>query len=1678
MPSAPPPGPSWRPTVTQLVPVEPTGPRWRRESQGGDGGHWQRRLRVGGLIGAFLLCTGLLIWASFWLFPPQAAGLVLVGAGYETNLAVPANVPGRESMKELAAWTNSQPASFSWRSGLLKLKPEPVELQKNVAWDTALTRVDEKTIVLYFAMHGASDARGAYLIRQDADGSDPEHDFLRISEILERLKKLPASKNKVIIFDATQVPALWSFGVLHNDFARALEQLDRDGKIAEIPNLVILSASATDQQSWASDELKRTLFSYYVLEGLKGAADANGDGRVDALELHDFVNDRVKRWVLANRGAVQTPVLLPEAHGKERASKIHLTMVPTPYQSSDPIPSSGWAPPAELTKAWDNAARLAALMPPPEVYSPQVWQQYRATLLRYEQLLRAGDESNASVMAGKLQNLERQIEQEKRLPLASASNTLTMSNLAGAAPLKPDAAAIFEKVWGAETEEMASTWTKEQAKLPADLEQRQTLRLQLLGLVIQRTGENPRENLIKATQLIGLLNDPAVPRPAEAHFLLMLGLELQKKHQQNPRLMSAEFAGLITLALKVRVQAEQAALGLPSNSHPYSERVRPWIEPLIQAADEQRALGQDLLFIRDTARWAKARENLLAAQKMYEDADRRAHSLATAFMVRDRLFAELPGFTQMVASQRNDNDAEKQVEALWHAAHALAATLDAPPDLTPDATLHLTQLSSNAQKTLKDFNDLKSLNESRLSDASERNSLNDWFEIDAALWYPSWPAKLRTRALANQRTIEQQLMRKTEYNYARASAPSPEALKKQTVEQGQRQGRLALAVLGENAFEEVKGDNLESIKGVTYLVDNVHLENDQWWRSLANAGDNIGRRWQGLTTKADSLTTKSRQQDLKDARAALHRADRLTHQLDGTSNARLSENPATADRKMLLHDFLLWQGNRTLDEHWFAENDGEPRSKPYYQEAGRRYADDAQKMVTGVQTQTATALLARLNKPDRLVMPQPPAQVLTSERSVEITCQVQPTEGEKFRPGYAVFRLESGPLLKTSFAGTDTKAEPAYVAELKAPDKVEKIHLLVGQNLSTLAVSSHKETAQVTVHGYFRGQILEDNTPVELHPLAAKVYYEYPLPLTRAVAVRTTPQLQASFGDGTGSIAIVLDCSGSMGSDPQNPMAKSKFDETTAALQEVLGALPRGTTVSLWVFGQAVGASKTVTNAEETITRLLEPTAWNPEDTEQLPALMKKVRDLEPWNESPIVQTILAAKDDVAKGKGAKTIVVLTDGYDNRFGKDSKPAKSIATTLHDAFQDSGITVNVVGFKFVSKEEEDLARRQFKVLETLTPPGRFFATNEAGKLAAQLREAMRQRLRYWIDREDNEKLPEIPDTGLELSSGSSNDRWYRFPESLPPGGYKMRVDTNRRVLQNVIINRGELLLLNLVAGAKGAEWQRAFVTRDDYGDKPGESSGDWRLVAVQNQRVKDRGLQMLLMLDKAPERAEATLQQQRPRETWLEVSSSAGPSATFDLRWGYQPGYAAPAWNIESPEWPTVRGTQTVAQPRVRMWWSPILDTPPDAFVARSAELPTLLHATNVSRPMEDDTVVIDSVEVEIHRVETQPGKFEDKRCLVVRVTHPQAKPVKVRVEGVAPAGQEHRYYPEAGKYTALFWPVEEAQARSGLSRINLISINRFKSLAEKNGHVISLDKLNEPQSTDVRPQTPIEIKYE
>src|SRR5262249_3333552 len=84
------------PWQTQGEIVQPLSPRSRR-------GMWI----VVAFLCLFVLC-GVLIWVALWLRPGKDTALVLIGAGYEDNLALPHNAYGQQGLVELAALTTTE----------------------------------------------------------------------------------------------------------------------------------------------------------------------------------------------------------------------------------------------------------------------------------------------------------------------------------------------------------------------------------------------------------------------------------------------------------------------------------------------------------------------------------------------------------------------------------------------------------------------------------------------------------------------------------------------------------------------------------------------------------------------------------------------------------------------------------------------------------------------------------------------------------------------------------------------------------------------------------------------------------------------------------------------------------------------------------------------------------------------------------------------------------------------------------------------------------------------------------------------------------------------------------------------------------------------------------------------------------------------------------------------------------------------------------------------------------------------------------------------------------------------------------------------------------------------------------------------------------------------------------
>jgi uncharacterized caspase-like protein len=74
-------------------------------------------------------------------------------------------------------------------------------------------------------------------------------------------------------------------------------------------NFTVLTAAAGDQTAKPLEEAKHGMFSYFLMKGMEGDADANQDNQITAGELHQYIQSNV---VQQSSGS-QTPELQGDA---------------------------------------------------------------------------------------------------------------------------------------------------------------------------------------------------------------------------------------------------------------------------------------------------------------------------------------------------------------------------------------------------------------------------------------------------------------------------------------------------------------------------------------------------------------------------------------------------------------------------------------------------------------------------------------------------------------------------------------------------------------------------------------------------------------------------------------------------------------------------------------------------------------------------------------------------------------------------------------------------------------------------------------------------------------------------------------------------------------------------------------------------------------------------------------------------------------------------------------------------------------------------------------------------------------------------------------------------------------------------------------------------------------------
>jgi hypothetical protein len=152
----------------------------------------------------------------------------------------------------------------------------------------------ETDVIVYWAGHGQSDlrTRAAYLLPNDADPNYPAQTGLALTELYDRLATLHA-RSVVVFLDACFSGGMREGGALLSGARGVVVSLEHPALRSE--TMAVFSAATGEQVASAWPEQQHGVFTYWLLKGLRGEADADGDGALSVDELDRFVRTNVPR---------------------------------------------------------------------------------------------------------------------------------------------------------------------------------------------------------------------------------------------------------------------------------------------------------------------------------------------------------------------------------------------------------------------------------------------------------------------------------------------------------------------------------------------------------------------------------------------------------------------------------------------------------------------------------------------------------------------------------------------------------------------------------------------------------------------------------------------------------------------------------------------------------------------------------------------------------------------------------------------------------------------------------------------------------------------------------------------------------------------------------------------------------------------------------------------------------------------------------------------------------------------------------------------------------------------------------------------------------------------------------------------------------------------------------------
>jgi hypothetical protein len=1723
----------WLPDSAPTLTRDEAQEAWRPKPK--PRGATRRRVHFAIAWTGMLLC-GVGLWGLFsWVQPQPPIQLELFGAAYQDNLTVPHNVHGWRLLNDISR----MPHDISNLDRQWNQVDGTVTLSQNFRWEPKLNGPDDSLFIACFSAHGAADEGGAYLLPHDCLPKDLDQ-RIRVEELIQSVASLPVRTKKLLVFDASHIESNLAYGILNNDFVRAFKQLEQ--QIASVPNLVVLLACNENQRSLLIPEQGRTVFGYFFAQGiLSSAPDLGNDNRLNAWELFEYTKNEVSRWAQFNRQTNQVPQLLPSNEiGRRRAQAMDLRLDQRSFVPLDPVPQLADNFREGVRALWSDYHQRQAADVEPCVYTPARWREYQLALLRFEQLVRAGDLHGIKLLRHRIKAIAAKLDWESTSN-SVGNNCLTLCQAGDveASSIAKQADGLLEKLWQSDAGARTKVWDQAIQKPGNTKSQAKDLRRRMLLALFNRVCDDPVANLSTGTELSKLIVDPVTPPPADVQFLVMLDAHLPEEARQTAE------SSRLQLALDVRRMAKRAFWPNSPTVAGYAERLLPWTLPLIEQADQQRRLGEDLLFANADQR-KRADEYLNRAKQLYQKAEHRAQTVLDAYFARDRVLGSSQLLNQWALHFQGTEDERRLVQQrmgdLFDKAHGLSKIVegqslpstssDRPTDYNAadSSDSSLEELGGNTRIVEQQYSTIMADLNKWWQDEVKVGQRSDWHAYCAAIDLAYGSPDDRVQLLTFR---EQQGTSKTNPSTGNQGAATSLTRPDKSAEIRNRQqsaihaGRLALALIGQDLFDALRVKNGEDYQQVAYRL-NVLQSDSTWQESVNIAGRQIAGRLRSLGSNAAESPTVGKSQashptlgyglgssSYKEEAQSSRSTDEPTFdtsslELQAKQERRLGGLTGVASDKaasLMLRDrrrsiMLSQLAGRLIDDGWYDDS----QDQPYYVRAARTLLNVSR--AVWPENPQLKGIEQRLIQPDELVMQVPSRIDVTTEAEVEFRIGVRPQKDIPRLRGYPVLWIEPTTEVHISHPLTsqrvvlDTNDPKNVMAESctfdnplavpieerlrlalpgsKRTDPSDSIYVSTdmpkagrGRSSATNASSDYR----VKVVGFFRGRRMMREMDVAIHA-TPDITIRQDVPLDRAqLSVSTSKSMSEQFGKGKGAIGIVLDASGSMGSKKGKSFSRNaKYAEATRALKSVLESLPDGVQLSIWISGQAQGPFKSVRDARQTIRRVVPVTHRDRRDSGQIDDIMKAIEypNIEPWNESPIVSTMLAAKQDLMGQDGFRTLLVITDGMDNvsqqtiEDGRSTDMSSSIKDMLKSAFDRSGITVNVVGFR-VDSDQEKAAMEQFQVVEAFATPGKYVQADAAGELADAIATMMRQRLEYWIEPYVG-GASDFESQRIAVTLDEQSIQWY--PKGLEAGSYLLWTNA-RQTPSRIHLERGDRLLLRLTDD-KPISVSRVDYLKTEYANQPSLASNRWRATVLSSSLSPANRLEMAIGIEHDVNAEGRLLRQLEPDEVWFELIDSEGELVKTPVTWIRDRSQPIPAWNVIASHWSGADGAQP-KKPHLRVWQTSGGYTPAALRLEKGVDFERLEQLAGREVNLEGRSFTIEEAIVAPREIVETSGDINTVSTAILRIRHTPGRRYCVRLVGYDYQGREEVYFADIGEYTSMHWPIPQAAEDRSIRAIEFIAVDDIKQRAEQRGSFFDFDELPPPSADDIQ-SSPLKIQ--